>query len=193
MRYATSLLALVAFVSLSATAFAADEPAKGAERHNVLHGIVKKVDGKSITVEVGKGDAAKEVVVQTDDTTMFTVDHKPAKLEDIKAGELVAVGPAEGVAHHVDLNTTHKEAGARQGLVHGIVKKVDGNAITVAIGTGDNEKDVVVQTDDKTKFTVDHNPAKIDDVKEGELIAITPAEGVAHHVDLNTTHKKGSD
>jgi ribosomal protein L21E len=192
MRYATSLLALVAFVSLSATAFAADEPAKGAERHNVLHGIVKKVDGKSITVEVGKGEKAKEVVVETDDSTTFTVDHNPAKLDDIKVGELIAVGPAEGVAHHVDLNTSHKD-GAHHSLVHGIVKKVDGNAITVAIGTGDTEKDVVVQTDDKTKFTVDHNPAKIGDVKEGELVAITPAEGVAHHVDLNTTHKKGSD
>jgi ribosomal protein L21E len=192
MRYATSLLALVAFLALSATAFAADEPVKGGEKHLVLHGIVKKVDGKSITVEIGKGDAAKEVVVETDDNTTFTVDHSPAKLEDVKVGALVAIGPAEGVAQHVDVNTTHKNA-IRHSLLHGIVKKVDGTAITVSIGTGDAEKDVVVQTDDKTKFTVDHNLAKLEDVKEGELVAIAPAEGVAHHIDVNTTHKKGAN
>jgi hypothetical protein len=110
MRYGTSLLALVAFVLLSATAFAADPAdAKGGDRHHLLHGVVKKVDGKAITVEIGKGEKAKEVVVETDDQTKFTVDHQPAKLEDVKEGELVAVSPPEGVAHHVDLNTSHKD------------------------------------------------------------------------------------
>ena len=151
-----------------------------------MHGTVKKVDGKAITVTTGKGDKAKEVVVETDDSTKFTIDHEPAKLADIKEGEIVAVTPSEGVAHHVDVNTQHKDK--KHAVVHGIVKKVDGKAITVTVGTGE-AKDVVVETDDTTKFTVDHEPAKLEDIKAGELIAATPAEGVAHHVDLNTSHK----
>jgi ribosomal protein L21E len=195
-RYATKLVALFTVLAFGAAVMAADStPAatdKPAEKHKVLHGVVKKIDGTSITVAVGKGEEAKEVVITTDDKTEFTVDHKAGKLEDVKVGELVAVGPAEGTAHHIDVNTTHKE-GNRHDILHGIVKKVDGNAITVEMGAGDTAKEVVVQTDEKTKFTVDHADGKLADVKEGELVAIGPATGVAHRVDVNTTHKKGTD
>jgi ribosomal protein L21E len=190
MKSVPTIVALLA-LALAIPSFAADPapttaPAATAERHKVLHGMVKKIDEKSITVAFGKGDNAKEVVVETDDKTEYTLDHQPAKFEDVKVGELVAVAPAEGVAHHIDVNTTHKEPHA---LLHGIVSKVDGSSITVTIGKGDKAKEVVVETDDKTTFTVDHEPAKLADLKVGELVAVAPAKGVAQHIDLNTTHK----
>ena len=191
MRSVSASVALLALLALAIPSYAADPtpttaPAASAERHKVLHGMVKKIDGTSITVAFGKGDSAKEVVVVTDDKTEYTLDHQPAKFEDIKVGELVAVAPAEGVAHHIDVNTTHKEPHA---LLHGIVSKVDGNNITVTIGKGDKSKEIVVETDDKTTFTVDHEPGKLADLTVGELVAVAPAKGVAQHIDLNTTHK----
>jgi hypothetical protein len=81
----------------------------------------------------------------------------------------------------------------RHPALHGIVKKVAGAAITVSVGTGDAEKNVVVQTDDKTKFTVDQNLAKLEDVKAGDSVVIAPAEGVARHIEVNTAPKKGPD
>jgi len=199
MRYLSRSVALVAFLVLATTSFAADPSAPPAaaaqtpaERHNILHGVVKSVDGKSITVAVGRDENAKEIVVVTDDNTRFTIDHEPGTLDNVKVGEVIAVGPDQGVAHHVDINTTHKE-GDRHNVLHGIVRKVDGKTITVEIGKGDRAKEVTVETDASTKFTVDHEPAKLEDVKEGELIAVGPASGVAHHVDLNTSHKGSAD
>jgi len=193
MRYATKFLALAALLAFVPSVMAADAPTadKPAEKHNVLHGKITKIDGMSITVSMGRGEKAKEVVVTTDDKTVFTIDHQPAKLEDLKVGELAAIGPTEGTAHHVDINTTHKDSG--HALAHGVVTKVDGKAITITVGKGDKAKEMVVQTDDKTVFTVDHAAATLADVKEGELVAIAPAEGVAQHIDLNTTHKKPTD
>ena len=121
MRAILTSFALMFLVSVVTAAEPTTNPAagNGGARHKLLHGIVKKVDGKTITLSIGKGDAAKEVEVVTDDATEFTLDHKPAKLEDVKEGEVAAVAPAEGVAHHVDVNTAHhghhKDAGAGTG------------------------------------------------------------------------------
>jgi len=189
MSFATKLFALVALLAMAPIVMSADAPTgdKPAPRHKVLHGKIVKVEDTSITLSIGKGDKAREVVVSTDDKTEFTIDHEPAKLADLKVGEIAAIVPAEGVAHHVDINTTHRDSG--HALLHGKVEKVDGTTITLKVGEGDNAKEVVVETNDKTVFTLNHAKGTLADVKEGELIAVAPHEGVAQHVDVNTTHR----
>ncbi len=68
--------------------------------------------------------------------------------------------------------------------LHGVIKKVDGNAITLSVGKGDKQKEVTVETDSNTKITVDNQPAKLADLKEGDTATVTPSKGTAEHVEV---------
>ncbi len=63
-----------------------------------LNGQIVKVDGKEVTIKTGRGDAAKEVVVKTDEKTKVFIGETAGKLEDLKADMRVTVLPAEGTA-----------------------------------------------------------------------------------------------
>jgi len=106
MRNASKFLAGLVVLALVSVVGAKDAPTS---KPALLHGHIKKIDGKVITLTIGKGEKAHEVEVTTDDNTHFTIDHNPVKLEDLKEGELAAVTPIDGVATHVDINTTHKK------------------------------------------------------------------------------------
>jgi len=106
MRNASKFLAGLVVLALVSVVGAKDAPTS---KPSLLHGHIKKIDGKVITLTIGKGEKAKDVEVTTDENTHFTIDHNPVKLEDLKEGELAAVTPIEGVATHVDINTTHKK------------------------------------------------------------------------------------
>ena len=109
MRHASKYLAaLVALALISAVANGADKSA-ATTKPALLHGHITKIDGKSITLTIGRGAKAHEITVVTDENTHFSIDHEPCNLEDLKEGELAAVTPMEGTAQHVDINTTHKD------------------------------------------------------------------------------------
>src|SRR5437016_14004402 len=65
--------------------------------------------------------------------------------------------------------------------VRGEVVKVDGTKVTLK--TKDN-KEVVVTTDDKTEVTIEGNAAKLADLKPGQKVVVTPAEGTAQKISV---------
>ena len=75
---------------------------------------------------------------------------------------------------------------AKTAAVRGKVESVDGMVITVTSKKGET----TVTTDANTTFTLDGQPATLADVKEGQRIQATPAEGTATQVKLTTGHKK---
>ncbi|HEV8606828.1 MAG TPA: hypothetical protein VGQ99_15895 [Tepidisphaeraceae bacterium] len=59
--------------------------------------------------------------------------------------------------------------------VRGEVVKVDGNKVTIKV----KDKEVVVTTDDKTEVMIEGSPGKVADLKAGQKVVVTPAEGTA--------------
>jgi hypothetical protein len=64
----------------------------------------------------------------------------------------------------------------------GIVVKVEEAKVTVKTG----EKEVVVVTDAKTAVTVDGKEAKVADLKAGQTVVVTSAEGTATKIEATT-------
>lgn len=96
-----AVLAIVAMVGVAANTNAADKPAK----KGGLKGSVVKVDGGKLTITSGKKGAEKEVVVETSDKTVVTIEGKEAKLADLKAGQRVTISPETGVAEKIEVPT----------------------------------------------------------------------------------------
>lgn len=67
----------------------------------------------------------------------------------------------------------------------GTIVKVDGAKVTVKVG----DKEIVVITDDKTVVTVDGKDAKVADLKAGEKVVVTPAEGTATKIEAKIDAK----
>src|SRR5215212_1639317 len=59
--------------------------------------------------------------------------------------------------------------------VRGEVVKVEGNKVTIKV----KDKEVVIATDDKTQVTIEGTAAKVADLKAGQKVVVTPAEGTA--------------
>lgn len=59
--------------------------------------------------------------------------------------------------------------------VRGEVVKVDGNKVTIKT----KDKEIVVTTDDKTEVSIEGSAAKLADLKAGQKVVVTPAEGTA--------------
>jgi hypothetical protein len=64
--------------------------------------------------------------------------------------------------------------------VRGEVVKVEGNKVTVKT----KDKEVVVVTDDKTQVTIEGAPGKVTDLKAGQKVVVTPAEGTATKINV---------
>jgi len=77
-----------------------------------LVGTVVSVDGTNVKIsKKGKaGEAAQDVVVETDANTVITVDGVAAKLTDLQPGMSVKVTPSTGKATKIE--ATSKKAGA---------------------------------------------------------------------------------
>ncbi len=74
--------------------------------------------------------------------------------------------------------------------VKGKITKIDGKTLTISSGKKGEEKDVTVTVDDKTTYTVDGKDAKLEDLKEGQRITVTPATGTATHIEVMAPKKK---
>jgi len=71
---------------------------------------------------------------------------------------------------------------AKPATLAGTVVKVEEAKVTVKAG----EKEVVVVTDAKTAVTVDGKEAKVADLKAGQAVVVTPAEGTATKIEATT-------
>jgi hypothetical protein len=79
-----------------------------------------------------------------------------------------------------------QDATTKPAALRGKVTKVDGMVITImSKGT-----EATVTTDANTTFTLDGKPATLADVKEGERLSATPADGVATEIKLYSGKKK---
>jgi len=67
--------------------------------------------------------------------------------------------------------------------LRGKISKVDGDKITVKAHDGTETE---VTTDSETKFTLDGQPATLQDAKEGLFVNVRPTEGVAKRVQMST-------
>ena len=66
--------------------------------------------------------------------------------------------------------------------VRGEVVKVEGNKLTIKIkdkSAAGGTKDIVIATDDKTQVGIEGTPSKLSDLKAGQKVVVTPAEGTA--------------
>jgi hypothetical protein len=105
-----NIVAAVAVLGLVSWALASVEPTTK-PKHDGVRGQIVKIDGNNITIKTrARGETeGKEVVVKTDDKTVFTLDEKEAKLADLKADYWVRVTPAEGTATKVNAFTKKPE------------------------------------------------------------------------------------
>jgi hypothetical protein len=64
--------------------------------------------------------------------------------------------------------------------LRGEVVKVEGNKVTLKVKDKDaGTKEIVIATDDKTQVMIEGNPGKVADLKAGQKVVVTPAEGTA--------------
>jgi len=68
--------------------------------------------------------------------------------------------------------------------------KVDGNKLTIK---GKDSKEIVIATDDKTEVNIEGNPGKLADLKVGQRVVVTPAEGTATKVSVPKVKEKKKD
>ncbi len=73
-----------------------------------------------------------------------------------------------------------KEAPKKEKNVRGEVVKVDGAKVTIKT----KDKEIVVTTDDKTQVIIEGNAGKVADLKAGQKVVITPAEGTATKIQV---------
>jgi len=70
--------------------------------------------------------------------------------------------------------------------VRGEVVKIDGNKVTIK----NKDKEIVVITDDKTQVTIEGNAGKVADLKVGQKVVVTPAEGTATKISVPKAKEK---
>jgi hypothetical protein len=97
-------------------------------------------------------------------------------------GLLIAIGLMGFVGHAYAADPApDKKADEKKAKnIRGEVVKVDGNKVTIKV----KDKEVVVATDDKTQVTIEGNPGKVADLKAGQKVVVTPAEGTATKISV---------
>ena len=73
-----------------------------------------------------------------------------------------------------------KDEAKKEKNVRGEVVKVEGDKVTVKT----KDKEIVVATDDKTQVIIEGNPGKVADLKAGQRVVVTPAEGTATKIQV---------
>jgi hypothetical protein len=126
---------------------------------------------------------------------------EPEKELDMKLANLLAVvailGLA-GMAYAADEPSPSPSPKPKFDGIGGKIVKVDGAKITVKTRAhrGEDAKEVVVTTDDKTTVTLDDKDAKVADLKVDMFVRVSPAEGTATKIVASTKmperHKPGT-
>jgi hypothetical protein len=91
------LVVLLAIVGLIGTAWAKDDDGPTTRPAPRLHGRIVKIDGATITLNVGRpGEEPKPVTVTTDANTKVRIDRQDKTLADLKVGMFAGVLGPEG-------------------------------------------------------------------------------------------------
>jgi hypothetical protein len=78
--------------------------------------------------------------------------------------------------------TAKADAAKKPKALKGKVVKVDGDKLVLATGNKKEPKEVTVTADADTKVMIEGKAAKLADLKEGQQVTITPAEGTAQAI-----------
>lgn len=74
--------------------------------------------------------------------------------------------------------------------VRGKVVKVDGDKLVLSSGKKGEEKEVAVTTGASTKVVIDGKEAKLADLKAGQVVMVSPAEGTAETITVAAAKPK---
>jgi hypothetical protein len=100
-----------------------------------------------------------------------------------------------GLALAQDKGKAKGDGGKKAAVVRGVVASIDADKKTVTVTAKQKDgttKDVVVETDDNTKVTVDGKDATFADLKAGMKVTVTPAEGKATKVEAKPAKERGA-
>jgi ribosomal 50S subunit-recycling heat shock protein len=139
----------------------------------VQAGVVSAVEKESITIEKRtRTGAAKETFPVVGGTV--TVDGKPAKLADIKAGDRVnltmSVDGKSVVAVSRGAARERGREGAAARPMRGEVEEIDAKAGTITLA---GERKRVLKLAKDGKVTVNGKPGKLEDFKKGDRVVVT--------------------
>src|SRR3954469_5276451 len=104
-------------------------------------------------------------------------------------GLLVAIGVMGFVtrSYAADPPAADKKADDKKAKnIRGEVVKIEGNKVTIK----NKDKEIVVVTDDKTQVTIEGNAGKVADLKVGQKVVVTPAEGTATKISVPKAKEK---
>jgi len=106
---------------------------------------------------------------------------KPLQISIIVLGlapSLMVLRPAAAQHQPMDdpglgqIDSGYQKAG-QQAVVSGVIAKINGQTITLTIGTGHNKKSLDVTADSHTKVTLDTKPSHFDKLQTGQTAQVT--------------------
>jgi hypothetical protein len=156
------VVALLAVVLVTAPLFAAETTIRGKIK-------ATNADKNEFTLEDANG---KSVAITLDKDVILNRGGKEVKFADLKVGDDVSVCYAQGIfkgtAHYVFV---HDENSKNVEVSVGKVKAYDPNKGELVL-TDANSRDVAHQVPLTSKVQLNNQPAKIADVKVGEMVTI---------------------
>ncbi|HSI34948.1 MAG: hypothetical protein ACAI43_08390 [Phycisphaerae bacterium] len=102
MRRTPLLFALTILLALAPAGARAASKIKPPGDGKPFTAYLVKVSGTTLMVSISSGNAGAEVLVPTDDQTVFTLEGEPAKLADLKPPMALRIVQEEGLTKTVD-------------------------------------------------------------------------------------------
>ncbi|HEY7120347.1 MAG TPA: hypothetical protein VH475_27410 [Tepidisphaeraceae bacterium] len=90
------------------------------------------------------------------------------------------------------VNAADKKAAKaeKKAVLRGQVVKVDGTKVVINSGKKNNQKEVTVETDDKTVVTIEGKQGKLADLQPGQRVVVKPDTGTATSIEVPTPKAK---
>jgi hypothetical protein len=79
---------------------------------------------------------------------------------------------------------------AKKATLKGAVVKVDGTKLVVNSGKKGGDKEVTVETNEKTVVIIEGKEGKLADLKPGQRVTVSPNAGVAEKIEVPTPKAK---
>jgi ferric-dicitrate binding protein FerR (iron transport regulator) len=139
-------------------------------------GVVSAVEKDSITIEQRGRDGATKDTLKVAGAAV-TVDGKPGKLGDVKAGDRVTLTMSVDGKSVVALTKgaareRRPEGGDRPARpMRAVIEEIDAKAGTITVGGGERKRVLKLAKD--VKVTVNDKPGKVEDFKKGDVVALT--------------------
>jgi hypothetical protein len=95
-------------------------------------------------------------------------------------------------AYAADEKPAKKADAKKKSQVKGEITKIDGSAITLKVKdkAAATTKEIVIATDDKTQIMIEGTPSKVADLKVGQRVVVSPAEGTAAKIQVPKAKEK---